>query len=109
MLLDKEYAKSLTYQIKRIEKDVNRLPYSVGEDTVATCKEKIHKAYAMINSLHVEALSGLNENETLRQNLDDALAEISDLLHQTAMEVSNTYFNHSYTQKQLTNQNFPTL
>ncbi|WP_298496123.1 circularly permuted type 2 ATP-grasp protein [uncultured Algibacter sp.] len=109
VLLDKEYAKSLTYQIKRIEKDVNRLPYSVGEDTVATCKEKIHKAYEMINSLHVEALSGLNENETLRQNLDDALAEISDLLHQTAMEVSNTYFNHSYTQKQLTNQNFPTL
>lgn len=109
VVLDENYAKSLAYQIKRIEKDVNRLPYSEGEDTVAACKEKIQKAHAMINSFNVETLINLNEDEALRQNLDDALAEISDLLHQTAMEVSNTYFNHAYTQHQLTNQNFPLL
>ncbi|MGB5419620.1 circularly permuted type 2 ATP-grasp protein [Algibacter sp.] len=106
MLVDTEYAKSLAYKINRIEKDVNKLPYSEGSNAVEACKEKIQKAHDKMNSLTLEPLLKLNDDEALRQNLDDALAEISDLLHQTSMEVSNTYFNHSYTQKQLTNQNF---
>jgi uncharacterized alpha-E superfamily protein len=106
ILLDKEYAKSLAYKIKRIEKDVNRLPYSEGSNTVAACKEPILKANAKMESLNIETLLSLNKEAALRQNLDDALAEISDLLHQTSMEISNTYFNHTYTQRQLTKQNF---
>ena len=60
-----------------------------------------------MNSLNIEGLLKLDDDALIRQNLDDTLAEISDLLHQTSMEISNTYFNHSYTQNQLTNQNFP--
>ena len=109
ILLDSNYSKSLAYKIKRIEKDVNKLPYSEGINSVVACKNKIQKALTLINSLNVEDLINLNENNTLRQNLDDALAEISNFMHQTSMEISNTYFNHSYTQKQLTNQNFQLL
>ncbi len=109
IILDTEYTKSLAYQIKRIEKDVNRMPYSEGINTIAACKEKILKAHTKMNTLNVDSLLKLNDNALVRQNLDDALAEISDLLHQTIMEISNTYFNHSYTQNQLTNQNFPLL
>lgn len=109
ILLDTDYTKSLAYQIKRIEKDVNRMPYSEGINTIAACKEKILKAQNKMNAFNIEALLKLNDDSLIRQNLDDALAEISDLLHQTAMEISNTYFNHSYTQNQLTNQNFPLL
>ena len=109
ILLDKDYAKSLAYQVKRIEKDVSRLPYSEGANTITACKEKIMKAHTKMNSLHIETLLKLDEDALIRQNLDDTLAEISDLLHQTAMEISNTYFNHAYTQNQLTNQNFPQL
>ena len=107
LLIDSEYAKSLAYQIKRIEKDVNKLPYSEGMNTIAACIDHIHNAKYKMDNLNVEGLLYLNNDMSIRQNLDDALAEISDLLHQTAMEVSNTYFNHSYTQNQLTNQNFP--
>lgn len=109
MLIDTEYPKSLTYKIKRIQKDINRLPYSEGSNRVVASKEKIIRAQSKMNSLSITTLLNLNDDATLRQDLDDALAEISDLLHQTSMEVSNTYFNHSYTQKQLTNQNFPLL
>ncbi|WP_396600928.1 circularly permuted type 2 ATP-grasp protein [Algibacter sp. R77976] len=107
MLVDTEYAKSLAYKINRIEKDINKLPYSEGSNTVAACKERIMKAHAKMESLCIEKLIVLNKDASLRQDLDDALADISNLLHETSMEVSNTYFNHSYTQNQLINQNFP--
>lgn len=109
IIMDTQYTKSLAYQIKRIEKDVNRMPYSEGINTIAACKEKILKAHAKMKTLNIDTLLKLDSNALVRQNLDDALAEVSDLLHQTIMEISNTYFSHSYTQNQLTNQNFPLL
>lgn len=107
ILLDTDYAKSLSYKINQIAKDIDKLPYSEASNTVAACKKHIIKAQTKIKSLSIETLVGLNKDNALRQDLDDALAAISDLLHETSMEVSNTYFNHSYTQNQLTNQNFP--
>ncbi len=107
ILLDKEYAKSLTYQIRRIQKDIYRLPNSENSDSVHICKKYISDAYLKVRSFNIETLLELNDDKTLRQNLDDALAELSDLLHETSLAVSDTYFNHAYQQKQLVNQNFP--
>lgn len=109
IILDKEYAKSLTYQIRRIQKDVDRLPISEGASVVSKCKEKIALANTKMQSLTIENLLELSADGTVRQNLDDVLAEISDLLHETSMAISDTYFNHSYMQKQLSNQNFPLI
>ncbi|MFI1771440.1 circularly permuted type 2 ATP-grasp protein [Thalassobellus citreus] len=107
ILLDKEYAKSLTYQIRRIQKDIDRLPNSENSERVSICKKHISEAYTKIQNLDINALLELNDDKTLRQNLDDTLAELSDLLHETSLAVSDTYFNHAYQQKQLVNQNFP--
>tara|TARA_R110002050_G_scaffold24083_3_gene64295 strand:- start:58450 stop:61005 length:2556 start_codon:yes stop_codon:yes gene_type:complete len=107
ILLDKDYAKSLTYQIRRIQKDIDRLPNSENSDSVDICKKYISEAYIKIQNLDINTLLELNNDKTLRQNLDDALAELSDLLHETSLAVSDTYFNHAYQQKQLVNQNFP--
>ncbi|MFI1743761.1 circularly permuted type 2 ATP-grasp protein [Thalassobellus sediminis] len=107
ILLDKEYAKSLTYQIRRIQKDIDRLPNSENSESVSICKKHISEAYTKIQNLDINALLELNDDKTLRQNLDDTLAELSDLLHETSLAVSDTYFNHAYQQKQLVNQNFP--
>jgi len=107
IILDKEYAKSLTYQIKRIKKDVDRLPETEMSNAASICKEKITEANSKIEALNMQSLLELNPEGSLRQNLDDALAEISDLLHETSLAISDTYFNHSYKQKQLVNQNFP--
>ena len=107
IILDKEYAKSLTYQIKRIKKDVDRLPETEMNNVASICKEKIAEANSKVEALNMQTLLELNTDGSLRQNLDDALAEISDLLHETSLAISDTYFNHSYKQKQLVNQNFP--
>jgi uncharacterized circularly permuted ATP-grasp superfamily protein/uncharacterized alpha-E superfamily protein len=104
IILDKEYPKSLTYQIKRIKKDIDRLP---NTSATSICREKIASAYFKIESLKIDSLLELNSEGLLRQNLDDSLAEISDLLHEASLAISDTYFNHSYQQTQLANQNFP--
>ena len=107
ILLDKDYAKSLTYQINRIKKDIDRLPYSEGSNQVSICQQKIDEAHRKMQHLNIEHLLLLNPDGSIRPNLDDLLAELSDLLHNTSMAISDTYFNHSYQQTQLANQNFP--
>lgn len=107
IILDKDYAKSLTYQLKRIEKDIDRLPYSDEETDFSICQKHIKKANDVIQNLNISSLTELNNETKLRQNLDDIFAELSDLLHETSLALSDTYFNHSYQQTQLVNQNFP--
>ncbi|MCB4797512.1 circularly permuted type 2 ATP-grasp protein [Neotamlana laminarinivorans] len=106
VILDKEYAKSLTYQIKRIKKDLDRLPNNELE-TTTPCKETINKAYNIVKNLNVKSLIDLDDTESVRENLDAVLAELSDLLHETSLAISDTYFNHAYQQTQLVTQSFP--
>ncbi|WP_372755144.1 circularly permuted type 2 ATP-grasp protein [Mariniflexile sp.] len=107
ILLDTEYPKSLTYQLRRIQKDIDRLPHSEINGKATLCQKFISVANTKIRSLNIESLLELDNDDILRQNLDDELAELSDLLHETSLAISDTYFNHSYQQKQLVNQNFP--
>ncbi|WP_299777844.1 circularly permuted type 2 ATP-grasp protein [uncultured Formosa sp.] len=106
LLLDKGYPKSLTYQLRRIQKDIDRLPHPEGLGETTDCQKFISAANTKIQSLKIESLSELSSDTVIRQNLDDALTELSDLLHEMSLAVSDTYFNHSYQQKQLVNQNF---
>lgn len=106
-LLDKEYPKSLTYRLKRIQKDVDRLPHSELIGFYTECQKLIATANNKIASLNISDLITLNEDETLREKLDEELTALSDLLHETSLAISSTYFNHSYKQTQLVNQNFP--
>ncbi|MDO7171248.1 circularly permuted type 2 ATP-grasp protein [Mariniflexile sp. AS56] len=107
ILLDKEYPKSLTYQLRRIQKDIDRLPHSEVTGKATECQKFISEANFKIRSLKMDSLLELDTDGIIRQELDDALAELSDLLHEMSLSVSNTYFNHVYQQKQLVNQNFP--
>lgn len=107
ILLDKEYPKSLTYQLKRIQKDIDRLPHSEVTGEATDSQKFISEANYRIRSLQIESLLTLDTDGVIRQKLDDTLSEFSDLLHETSMAISDTYFNHAYQQKQLVNQNFP--
>ena len=108
VMLDTEYTKSLTYQLKRIKKDVDKLPYPYSTPEANSCNFYITKANTIIEAVTITDILKLNESESLRQNLDDLLAALSNLLHKCAIALSDTYFNHAYQQKQLVNQNFPT-
>ncbi|APY12598.1 hypothetical protein BWZ22_15825 [Seonamhaeicola sp. S2-3] len=107
LLLDKEYAKSLTYQINRIKKDIDRLPLPKNTEGISKCQQKIAKASLLIKNLNTDMLLQLDEHEAIRQNLDHVLRDLGNLLHEASIELSDMYFNHSYQQKQLVNQNFP--
>ncbi|WP_159022507.1 circularly permuted type 2 ATP-grasp protein [Formosa sp. L2A11] len=106
LLLDKGYPKSLTYQLRRIQKDIDRLPHPEGLGETTDCQKFISAANTKIQNLNIDSLSELSSDTIIRQNLDDALTELSDLLHEMSLAISDTYFNHSYQQKQLVNQNF---
>ena len=107
ILLDSDYPKSLTYLLRRIQKDIDRLPHSEVTGKATESQVFISEANFKIRSLQTDKLLKLDADGVLRQNLDDALAELSDLLHETSLAISDTYFNHAYQQKQLVNQNFP--
>jgi uncharacterized alpha-E superfamily protein len=107
IILDKKYARSLTYQLARIQKDINQLPHNQSIDGLSECQAIISKANIHIQSLNIDTLMYLNEDDTLRENLEESLSKLSDLLHKTSLSISDTYFNHSYQQTQLVNQNFP--
>ncbi|WP_445738620.1 circularly permuted type 2 ATP-grasp protein [Mariniflexile sp.] len=107
VLLDKDFPKSLCYQLRRVQKDIDRLPHSEVTGKATECQIFISEANFRIRSLNSESLLELDEDGVVRQRLDDVLAELSDLLHETSMAISDTYFNHAYQQTQLVNQNFP--
>ncbi|WP_111708772.1 circularly permuted type 2 ATP-grasp protein [Lutibacter citreus] len=102
ILLDKEYAKSLSYQIRRIKKDIDQLPNNTSNE-FTECQININKAFDKINSLTVAELKTVDLKSNMRLKLDESLEELSDLLHDASLSISNTYFNHAYKQTQLLN------
>ncbi|MEL4454761.1 circularly permuted type 2 ATP-grasp protein [Lutimonas vermicola] len=103
ILFDKEYARSLTYQIKRLKKDIDLLPVRNSDDLTA-CKRTIFEALKKIEDVQLAELTAVDQNTKMRLKLEELLSELSDLLHATSLAISDTYFNHSYQQRQLVNQ-----
>ena len=102
IILDKEYARSLTYRLKRLQKDINCLPGVHNTD----CKICIDEACKKISELTREKAIALDQDEATRFELERSLSTISDLLHNVSLAITSTYFNHSYQPKQLVYQNF---
>lgn len=104
ILFDKEYTRSLAYQINRLKKDINMLPVRSSDDLTA-CKKTIMEASIKIQNISIDDLASVDQNVKMRLNLEELLSELSELLHATSLSISDTYFNHSYRQKQLVHQN----
>ena len=100
VLLDTDYAKSLSYQIKRLKKDIDQLPNNTSNE-FTECQENILKAFNIIQSFTITELTQVDLNSNMRLKLDASLEGLSDLLHETFLSISNTYFNHVYQQTQL--------
>ncbi len=59
ILFDKEYARSLTYQIKRLKKDIDLLPVRSSDD-LTVCKQTILDALIKIESVEIDALTSVD-------------------------------------------------
>ena len=101
LLLDKEYSRSLMYQVQRMKKDIDRLPNTNTSIEMTDCQKNIESVINKIQSLSLKEILEIDEESNMRKKLDDLLSNLSDLLHTTSLSVSDTYFNHSQQQKQL--------
>ncbi|WP_010135041.1 circularly permuted type 2 ATP-grasp protein [Ochrovirga pacifica] len=104
IMLDREFKKSLHYQLRRMQKDIQRLP--VPENTLgfAMCQEKIGLACEIIQQVDVQKMLIPNAENKERELLEQTLSELSDLLHETSLAIATTYFDHTYQQTQMVQQ-----
>ncbi|MFI8380197.1 circularly permuted type 2 ATP-grasp protein [Leeuwenhoekiella sp. NPDC079379] len=108
LLMDLHYPRSLAFQLGRLQKDIGRLPHSIKSDVLMNYEKYVFEAFASLRLASSESLSKINSEDSLiREDLDSLLEKLSDLLFQTSQSISNTYFNHTYKQSQLVDQNFP--
>ena len=108
LLLDVKYARSLTYIISKTRKDVGKLPYSKSIDELLDYDKHIFEAFSKLRLVSVEDLASVDgKNKLVRKNLKILLVDLSDLLFKTSQAISDTYFNHTNVQNQMTAQRFP--
>ncbi|WP_179007212.1 circularly permuted type 2 ATP-grasp protein [Winogradskyella forsetii] len=108
IILDKEYARSLTYQMHRLKKDIDKLPVTNNNGELTVCQENMNVVISKMERLNIADMLTINPESNMRENLDRSLSELSDLLHTTSLSISDTYFNHSQPQKQLVDRNITT-
>lgn len=104
LLLDKDYARSLTYQIHRLKKDIDQLPNNASNLGRSASQKQISLALQKIENIDLNFLLKVDQASNMYLNLEKLLADLSELLFDISSSIANTYFNHSYQQKQLVNR-----
>ena len=108
VVLDLDYARSLTFMINRLQKDIARLPHSKHDHQLSNYQKFVFEAFSKLRSAESSKLVRTkSETDVTREQLDTLLKELSDLLYKTSQSISNTYFNHTDKQTQLFTQSFP--
>ncbi len=108
LLMDLKYPRSLAFQLGRLQKDIARLPHSQKSDALMDYEKKVFEAFSKLRLASSEALAQTQDDQgNIREHLDALLESLSDLLFSASQSISNTYFNHTYKQSQLVDQNFP--
>jgi uncharacterized alpha-E superfamily protein len=104
ILLDKSYARSLKYQLNRIKKDISKLPEKNTRIELTNSYLQISKACDLIENADSSELVSTDNEKYTRTNLDTLLADLSSLIYDTTVSITDTYFNHSDQQRQLVHQ-----
>jgi len=105
ILLDKSYSRSLKYQLNRIRRDIAKLPNKHQDIKTSNSYVLIKEACDLIKNVNVDEFVLLDDTQFTRTQLDEFLAKLSTLIHETSLSITNTYFNHSdQQQRQLNHQ-----
>lgn len=108
VVLDLDYARSLTFMINRLQKDIARLPHSKHDHQLSNYQKYVFEAFSKLRLAEsIDLAKTKSETDFKRDQLDTLLKELSDLLYKTSQSISNTYFNHTDKQTQLFIQSFP--
>ncbi|MFX0556617.1 circularly permuted type 2 ATP-grasp protein [Maribacter sp. CXY002] len=108
VVLDLEYARSLTFMINRLQKDIARLPHSKKDHQLTNYQKYVFNAFSKLRLAESSKLSATKSDEdVVREDLDKLFDELSELLYKTSQSITGTYFNHTDKQTQLFAQSFP--
>ena len=108
ILLDKDYSRSLTFMVNRLQKDIARLPHSGQDHQLTKYQKLVFKAFAKLRLAESTKLAKTKSKKDFRrEELETLLKQLSELLHKSSQSISNTYFNHTDRQNQMFNQSFP--
>lgn len=107
LLMDIKYPRSLAFMLKRLWKDVSRLPHSSMEE-LHNYERFVLTAIEQLNTNNVSELTSIKHGNYTRENLDAMLENLCQLLFETSQSITNRYFNHTLKQEQLVSQNFTT-
>ncbi|WP_424002617.1 circularly permuted type 2 ATP-grasp protein [Maribacter sp. IgM3_T14_3] len=108
LVLDLDYARSLTFMINRIQKDIARLPHSKHDHQLSNYQKYVFEAFSKLRLAESSKLAMTkSEKDFTREDLEVLLKELSDLLYKASQAITNTYFNHTAKQTQLFTQSFP--
>jgi uncharacterized circularly permuted ATP-grasp superfamily protein/uncharacterized alpha-E superfamily protein len=108
VMLDLDYARSLTFMVNRLQKDIARLPHSKQDHQLSNYQKFVFQAFSKLRLAESSKLvKTKSDGDYSREELDRLLEELSELLYQASQSISNTYFNHTDKQNQLFTQSFP--
>jgi uncharacterized circularly permuted ATP-grasp superfamily protein/uncharacterized alpha-E superfamily protein len=107
IILDPKYPRSLTYQLNRLNKDLAILPQAKNSHELTDYEKYVFEAYSKVRLAKSDALIQLAEDSIVRDRLDNLLFDISELLNNASIALTNTYFSHIFTQNQLVTQILP--
>ena len=108
LLFDKNYPRSLSFMLKRLQKDIARLPHSKSTHQLANYQKFVFEAFSKLQLADKNVLMRTpSENDVVRKEMDALFDELSDLLYNASQAITDIYFNHTEKQSQLVNPIFP--
>jgi uncharacterized circularly permuted ATP-grasp superfamily protein/uncharacterized alpha-E superfamily protein len=103
LVLDETNPRSLIYQINRLQKYISELPRLVGRQMYRLRDDErlILEASTRVHLTDLASLFRIVEGLPLRQELDQLLEKVYQLLTQTSYAISHTFFTHAQRPHQL--------
>jgi len=92
VLLNKQFPKSLAYITKKLLKEFKLLPKA--KQTFTPYENTLIKVQELLSSVELDTITTIKEDEGVYVELDELLAQLSDLFLECSNEFSNIYFAH---------------
>jgi len=93
LVFNSQFPKSLMYIIDHLLIEFKLLPKA--KEILTSYEDKMLEARTLLQSIELEALINIKEQEGVYIKLDTLLAQLSDLFLACSNEFSNTYFSHN--------------
>ncbi len=101
LMLDTNYPKSLAYLVKKIKRYVSLLPNEGKEMPLSEKQRNMEEADSLLKLANLVKLTRCDLHSNEYTSLNNFLDKLYNLLADTSMQISKTYFKHSQVQKQL--------